>query len=226
MEKTQSTLYVGARATSNVQLRLAFLLRILFHRVFLHTRIIVLEMPHGEAARAWLAHVSANKVRARVAGIADIPRFAPFRKFEGGGGDPRERMKAGHLGFIGEDNGIITGYVWVAFGEHYIGEIERKIRMGPGSAYAYNGYTDIRYRGRGILPVLLMTASEYLSQNGIREIYTVVLQHNDPPLRSHQKIKSRKMGTVTFLRLFGLRRYKLKGETPADLHKLMEIFSI
>jgi GNAT superfamily N-acetyltransferase len=162
-------------------------------------------------------------VDARLASNYDISKFDRFRKFRGG--KAVERLRAGDLCFIAEKNGKIPNYTWICFHEAYVPELEAKIRIDPNSAYRYDAYTDPEYRGRGILPIVLTRASDYLFQNGIERIYDLVSFDNYPSLRSHQKIGSRKMGEVTFFKLFRSKRYRYKGETPEDSHKLEQMFS-
>jgi len=229
VEKMQNTLDAGNRVVSNIKRKLAGLLRTMFGRIFVHEEMIVLETSSQTnlkslAACACLKSVTTSKVDVRLADNTDIPRFARFQKFRGG--KAGERFKAGHLCFIAEKNGKIMNYTWVALHDAYIDEIERKIKLSPCSAYGYDEYTDPEYRGMGILPVVLMSTSNYLFQSGTKEIYELVSSNNFPSLRSHQKVGSRKMGEITLSRLFNQRRYSCKGETPEDSYKLKEMFSI
>ncbi|MGD0977598.1 MAG: GNAT family N-acetyltransferase [Candidatus Bathyarchaeia archaeon] len=229
VKKMQNTLDAGNRVISNGKRKLAGLLRIIFGRIFAYEEMIVLETSSQTnlkslAACAWLKSVGKSKVDVRLADNTDTPKFDRFQKFRGG--KAGERLKAGHLCFIAEKNGKIINYTWVAFHEAYIDEIERKIIVSPCSAYGYDEYTDPEYRGMGVFPMVLGSTSDYLFQNGIKEIYELVSSNNFPSLRSHQKMGSRKMGEITLVRLFNSRRYRCKGETPEDLYKLKEMFSI
>ena len=171
-----------------------------------------------------LKTVNRAKVDVRLAQGDDILKLSKFKKFRGGKAE--ERVREGHLCFIAEKNGDIVNYAWVSLNETYVNEIERRIRLGSDSVYRYDGYTVPEYRGMGILPTVLTKSSDYLFQNGIKEIYDIVASNNFPSLRAHQKVGSRKMGEITFIRLFKLRRYECKGETAKDCIRLKEMFSI
>jgi len=229
VKKMQNRLDAGTRIISDIQRKLAGLLRVIFGKVFAYEEMVVLMTSNQTnvkslAACARLKSANRCKVDVRLAVNTDIPKFQRFQKFRGG--EAGERFGAGHLCFIAEKNGGIVNYTWVAFHEAYIDEIERKIRMNHDSAYVYDEYTDPEYRGMGILPAVLMSTLDYLFQNGIKEIYELVGSNNFPSLRSHQKTCSRKMGEVTLFRLFKSKRYRCKGETPDDFRKLKEMLSI
>jgi GNAT superfamily N-acetyltransferase len=224
----QNTLNAGNRSIGNIKRRIANLLRIIFGKIYAYEEMIVLETStqtnlKSFTERAWLKSACKSNLNVTLVNSADIPKFDRFQKFKGGRAG--EKFKAGHLCFIAEKNGKIVNYTWIAFHEAYIDEIERKITIGPCSAYIYDEFTDPEYRGMGILPTVLMNASDYLYQNGIKEIYELVGSNNYPSLRSHQKTGSRKMGKITLLRMFGQRKYTCKGETPEDLYKLKQMFS-
>lgn len=162
------------------------ILRSIVGRMFVRVDIIVLEAPtqtslasHSWAARALTMSANKAEIRVRLAGAEDIQRFERFDDFRGRkAARALERFKASHLCFIAERNRKIVCYAWVAFHEKHIDVIERKIRLDPRSAYGYNEYTDPEYRGMGIFPAVLVTTSNYLSKNGIKQKYAIAYSHN------------------------------------------------
>ena len=225
LKKMQGILDANTSVASNVKGKLSTLLRILTGKRLTYEKMIVLKTstqtsPVYLAARAWLE--AATKVNVRLAGDSDISGLDRFEKFRGG--KACERLKAGDLCFIAEKNGKIVSYAWVCFREGYVAELERKIRVNSNSAYGYDEYTDPDYRGKGILPTVLLSVSDYLFRNGIKEIYELVAFNNFPSLRSHRKIGAQGIGEVTLSRSFKLRRYRCKGVTPDDFNKLKEMF--
>jgi len=150
-----------------------------------------------------------------------LNKFEKFRR-----GKAEERFKAGRLCFVAEENGDIVNYVWVGLDATFVDELGREIRIDPASAYRYDGYTVPEYRGLGILPVVLTRVADYLFKNGIEEIYDIVVSDNRPSLRAHEKIGSRKMGEITFIKLFKSTRYRCRGSTARDGLRLKEMFGI
>jgi GNAT superfamily N-acetyltransferase len=223
----ETTLNGRIRAVSNVKRKLATLLRIVLGKIFVCEQLIAFETSSQASLRST---VDEAKVAVRLAHSGDIPKLDRSKRVRvgkvGERWKARMRFKAGHLCFVVEKNGKILNHTWVCFHEAYVDELERKIQIESDSAYRYDEYTDPDYRGMGILPTVLMWSANYLFQNGIKEIYEVVSSNNFPSLRAHQKIGSRKMGEVTLIRLFELKRYRCKGETPRDLIKLKQMFSI
>lgn len=189
--------------------------------IVVYEKISVFETHESQPA---LKIVDKAKVDVRLLQGKSVSRLNKFEKFRGGKAE--KRFKAGHLCFVAEKNGDIVNYVWVSFDATFVDEIGRKIRVGPQSAYRYDGYTVPEYRGLGILPVALTRVADYLFQNGIEEIYDVVASDNLPSLRSHEKIGSRKMGEITLIKLFGSSRYLCKGSTVSDRFRLKEMFGI
>ena len=202
-------------------LRVRALFRAIFGRIFLYEKVFVFETLSSK-----ICFITANKggVNIRLARSDDILKLKRFEKFKGG--KAGERLRAGHLCFVAEKDGKIANYTWVCFNEAFISELERKLHVGPNSAYRYDGFTVPEYRGMGILPRVLAWSSDYLFRNGIKDIYDLVTSNNYPSLRAHAKVGSVKMGEVTLIKLFRLRTYKCKGETPQDYVEIRKIFSI
>lgn len=102
----------------------------------------------------------------------------------------------------------------------------RKIRISADSAYLFGSFTVPDYRGLGIAPKVMEKAFQYLSRIGIKRVYGVQRQNNIPNLRVRQKEGWRKIGEVTYIRIFKLGFYKLRGETKEDYDKLSEMLSV
>lgn len=168
--------------------------------------------------------VDKAKVDVRLLQGESVSRLNKFEKFRRG--IAGKRFEAGHLCFVAEKNGDIVNYVWVSFDATFVDELGREIRIGPQSAYRYDGYTVPEYRGFGILPVVLMRVADYLFKNGIEEIYDVVVSDNLSSLRALEKIGSRKMGEITFVKWFRSIRYGCRGSTAGDRFRLKEMFGI
>lgn len=160
----------------------------------------------------------------RLASNADISKFERFDRSSGR--RVTERFRVGHMCVVAEENGKIVSYAWICLNRAYVEEIETEIQTAPGSAYLYDEYTDPEYRGKGILPALLMRTQEYLFSNGIHEIYELVNPNNFPSLRSHQKIGSHKIGKVTLFRVVKSKRYRCASESFEDSYKMERMLSV
>ncbi len=218
----------------NVRDALDSVLRFGFGRIFLYASIVVFEVPIETSlkslswtATALLSSAKRAKIEIREATIEDIQKFRRLKEFQG----KRilrveERFRADHVCFVAEKGEKIVSYAWIAFREAYVDAIEREIHIDPYSAYLYNEYTDPAYRGRGIMPAVLIETFRYLSQKRFKEEYSVAYLHNFPAMRVHSKLGARRMGTVSILRLSKLIRYKCKSETERDFHALSRMFAL
>ena len=170
------------------------------------------------------------KAKARVevnVGLVEGNDFSKIVKtFKGFKKKAKERFKAGHICFGARLNGEYVHLKWIAFNESYLEEIDRKIRISSDSAYMYDSYTIPNYRGLGISSKVMEKTIQHLSKIGIKKIYAGVRPNNFPMLRVKQKEKARKIGAITYTKIFNLRFYKFKGETEEDYKKLTEMFSI
>lgn len=149
-----------------------------------------------------------------------VKTFKDFRKYAG------KRFKRGHICFWANLNGVSVHLKWIAFNEAYVDEIKRKIRISSDSAYIYAGYTVPNYRGLGISAKVMEKTLQYLSKMGIEKVYACVHYNNFAMLRVKQKEAFRKIGTVTYTKIFKLRLYKFKSEMEEDYKKLTEMFPI
>ncbi|MEM2970473.1 MAG: hypothetical protein QXR63_06020 [Candidatus Bathyarchaeia archaeon] len=135
-----------------------------------------------------------------------------------------KRLEMGHLCFVAKLNGEPVQITWFAFDEFYVGEIKRKIRVSRGSAYRYGSYTVPKFRGLGIHFQTTEKAYQYLSKIGIKKVYSCVRHDNFPMLKAARKVGYKKIGTITYFKIFNREFYKFKGETEEYSKKLKEMF--
>jgi L-amino acid N-acyltransferase YncA len=98
--------------------------------------------------------------------------------------------------------------------------------MKSDSAFLYGWYTLPPYRGLGILPKALEKAFNYLYGRGIRKVYTCISHDIFPSLKAADKVGFRKIGAITYTKIFKLRLYQCNGETEEDYSKLKWMFSL
>ena len=215
------------RATSYLKTKLGILLdrtnafTAVFGRIFVYRKFFVFETSIPKAGSETASKV---EVDVRLAQSDDISRLVRFKALERGAVE--ERFEAGHLCFVAEKNGDIVFYLWVCLDDLFLDKLERKLRIGFDSAHFYSDYTIQEYRGMGIATVAMAGALDYLFRNGVKRVYGLISPNNIPSQRVVEKNGFRKMGEITLVKLFNLKRYKFEVETSKDCARLKEMFSI
>lgn len=136
-----------------------------------------------------------------------------------------ERYELGDLCFGAFLDGKYAHLKWVAFNKSYISEIDSNIRLSPDSVYLYDGYTLPEYRGLGLTTTVLDKTFQFLKEIGIKKTYTLIHHDNFPILKAKAREKARKIGTVTYIKIFNLKTLRLKGETKEDYKNMVQLFS-
>jgi GNAT superfamily N-acetyltransferase len=135
------------------------------------------------------------------------------------------RFASGDLCFGALIDGKYVHLKWVGFNRWYDSDTGRYIQLGSDSAYVYDGYTLPEFRGLGLTSVVLDKTFQYLSKIGIKKVYSLIGHNNHASLRVKTKENARKIGKVTFFRIFGLKLLRFNGETREDYKKLITMFS-
>jgi len=209
-------------STSKVKMRAHDLMRLVFGRLFVYQKMFIFKT---DTEKVCFPTEKSAELTVRLAKSDDILRLKRIEKFNDG--EAQRRLNAGHLCFVALNGGHLANYAWFCFHECYIDELETNIRVSPGSVYRYDVFTLPAYRGKSVFPSAFQESSNYLFQNGIKEMYGLVDSSNSPMLRVYEKAgtASRKIGEVTYIRLLNRRKYLFRGTTPADHNKLLEMFS-
>lgn len=207
----------------NFQMKSASIFRTIFGKVFVHQTLFVFG-----ALLTKLSFKATSKVEidVRLAQNDDKPLLRLAKRSRFGVARARKMLKAGHLCFLAEKNGDVVSFTWFSFDDVYIHELERIMRINSDSVYAYGSYVVPEYRGLRIFPETFVEGLDYLFQNGIIQIYSLINPRNIPSQRAVKKIGFRKIGEITLVKMFNSRRYKYKGETSKDCARLKEMFSI
>ncbi len=157
------------------------------------------------------------KIIFREAGPADMEKLVEIRTRHRSFGDiffrkkkylikVLERLKANHRCLIAERNTEILGYVWAAFGELYLNEIERRIILREDEAILYDWYVSPFQRGKGIGPEIWSQSIIRLGRGGYRRIYGFVAPYNKPSRRALEKINGRTKATIVFIKILTMKR--------------------
>lgn len=164
------------------------------------------------------------KIKLKVDLIKEKDISEIMKTFKDFGKKAKERFKLGHLCFGAKTDGKYVHLKWVAFNESYISEIDRTIQISPTEAYLYDSYTLPEYRGLGLTSAVMKKTVRYLSDMGIKKIYAIVRHDNYPMLRVKEKEGARKIGTILYTKILGIKFYKIKAQTEEDRKKLTEMF--
>lgn len=141
--------------------------------------------------------------------------------------EAERRLKMGHLCFGAILKGKIVHLRWVSLNETYIGDLERKLEVPPGSAWVYDAYTILKYRGSGISPKVFSEIAHYLKEvKHIEKVYLAISHDNFPSLRTAQKEGLRKIAVVAYMRIWRWRLYRLKSEIGGEANMVRRMLSI
>lgn len=179
-----------------------------FTSVFKREKLFVIEKRLTDASFKTEAKIEVNL---RLVQRDEFPKIAnKFKKFEV---NVEEMLEDGDVCAIAEIDGNLVHWTLVAFNDAYVGEIERKIRVSPDSAYLYAGYTAQEYRGLGIASKAMEKILCYLHEIGIRKTYALIRHDNFPSLRYTHKAGFKKIGTIKFFKICKLKLCRYEGET-------------
>jgi len=149
------------------------------------------------------------KVSVKRASMDDLKRIYVIRARNKNG--LSKRLNDGHLCFIAERKGDPVGYCWVAFRELYIIEIDRKIKFDNAEACIYDVFVFPEYRRKKIYQKMLVEIFRFLKKKGYKKAFINVLSTNIPSQRGVEHVGFKRIKNVTFLKLFGLKKYAENG---------------
>ena len=130
----------------------------------------------------------------------------------------RARFRDGHLCFVAIDpSGRVAQSTWVAFEHAYVPELDRDLTLGPGEAYAYDGYTRADLRERGVFAAVRQLLCDWLLDRGRKRLRTYVAGDNAKGLlgAAHWQDTT---GRLRYARLLGVKTV-VWGECAVTLTK-------
>jgi ribosomal protein S18 acetylase RimI-like enzyme len=130
--------------------------------------------------------------------------------------EAQQRFGAGRRCFIALVDGSIATYGWVSHGVESIGELERSFRMSPEEAYIWDCATLPPYRGQHLYGALLDYIATALCRDGTRRIWIGASLDNTPSTRGFATAGFQPVLTLTYVRLLGIRRVWMAGDTAAS----------
>jgi ribosomal protein S18 acetylase RimI-like enzyme len=127
---------------------------------------------------------------------------------------------------IAEINEKLVHWSFVAFKEAMVKEIERRVKLNPGSAYLYAVYTLPRHRNMGIAHEVIYKILCHLRERGIKAAYVIVGSDNLPMLKLAFKLGFKKIGNIKFIKLWKFKLYRCYSKTKKDYIVLRELLSL
>jgi SAM-dependent methyltransferase len=125
-----------------------------------------------------------------------------------GGSDPHrtaaalaERFRRGDRCFVVEaPNGAILHTRWISRGDPYVPELRRRLRLAPGTAYFFDGFTRREARGHGLDAVARAGIFATLRSEGLTTALSYVRADNPTGLRAAARAQ-RECGRLRYFRL-------------------------
>lgn len=131
--------------------------------------------------------------------IEDIDELSEFTRRS-----PEEiigRLYRNHKCFTAKQNSRIVYCAWVNFSNIEVEDIGYKAFLDGKAAYIYDGFTDLKYRNRGISKDGINHILGYLKDNDFNRCYIAVKDENTPSVKSIKK--------AGFIPEYGLSGFKL-----------------
>ncbi len=130
--------------------------------------------------------------------------------------ETQRRFESGRRCFVALVDGAIATYGWVSHGVESIGELERSFRMAPDEAYIWDCATLPPYRGQHLYRALLDYIATTLCRDGTRRIWIGASLDNTSSIRGFAAAGFQPVLTLTYLRLLGIGRVWMAGDTAAS----------
>lgn len=116
----------------------------------------------------------------------------------------KKRLATGDQVVLGRCDDAVVFYVWVSLGELQVVQ-DHFIKIPPDCAFTYKSWVRPDYRGKNIMSSSYILMSEWLQANGYRRIFTLIRDDNTPSRNYAKKVGFIQRGTVTHLRIMGMR---------------------
>lgn len=116
--------------------------------------------------------------------------------------------------FIAKVAGKIVHYSWLSYGIEYVDIINKNIELIEDEVYIHTCRTLSAYRGKGIYPFVLDKICEYVRLNGYSRIITCANFRNTSSIKSFEKAGFKKIGKITYLKIFTFSKYRHRGILP------------
>lgn len=122
------------------------------------------------------------------------------------------------LAFVGKE---LASMEWVAVNAEAKASIDiypSKIDFSNKEAYAGGVWTNPKYRGRGLHVYVYYKIYDFLRENGITTVKSIVEVHNSAALKSHERFAPEEKieAKAHYLRVMGLRFWKETPYQPGD----------
>ena len=124
----------------------------------------------------------------------------------------RPAMDRGDLAFGAFHEGVLVAYVWRSTGTAYHYD-DCWVRVTEPYSYSYNSFARPEFRGKRLVPALIMYADDEMRKKGYSHRVGIVAVTNYASLRMGEHMDSHDIGRVGFINWFG--RYHFFRSGPA-----------
>jgi hypothetical protein len=151
-------------------------------------------------------------VEMRLLGPDDIEAYARFRGLSVEHVTTRRRLENGDACIAAWIDDEIVSAGWYSFGNAWVDDIGRGLRLAPGELFGYDLYTAEAQRGRGVASERGRWAAGHLREAGYTTIVAGISPQNLPVQGPARKLGYDTLGRAGFVRLGPLRRDFVRPE--------------
>jgi len=120
-----------------------------------------------------------------------------------------KRFISGDYCLVAIANGRIVGYEWFSSrNQHIEDRYHYKLVIPPYAVCAYDAYILEEYRLTGIWVKFKVCLAELMNELGKRLVITMIDYGNEASIRAHLRYGFRRVKSVFFLRILGLRMFR------------------
>jgi len=145
-------------------------------------------------------------------GPDDVDAYARFRGLSVEHVTTRRRLEKGDACIAAWLDSEIVSAGWYSFGNAWVDDIGRGLRLGPGEVFGYDLYTAEGQRGLGVASQRGRWAAGELHAKGYRTIVAAISPQNLPVRGPAEKLGYDTLGRAGFVRLGPLRRDFVRPE--------------
>jgi RimJ/RimL family protein N-acetyltransferase len=117
-----------------------------------------------------------------------------------------ERLREGHLAFLGRIDGAIVHARWIFVGSVHLPYLGHRLVLGPGEGYLDEVFTVPAWRHRGVEFAAAVAMHAVLHTSGFRRILCSIASWNRPPQRVAEKLGYEIVGACGYWNVLGYKK--------------------
>ena len=131
--------------------------------------------------------------------------------------DIADRLNAGHWCFVARHEGKLISATWATIHRTWTSYLARAIHFMPDEVYFYDVFTRPDFRGKSILPAILVDMIRYFRDAGYRRMVCLVLPENKSSLKALQKVAFHPLGMMGYIKIGPWRWHFYRTRESYDL---------